>query len=76
MEYQIYYCTMGLLGGEKKQEGAERIFEKIIAESIPNLMTNINLRIIGSSMNSKQEIQEVETLIHHKLLLAKGKEKS
>lgn len=39
-------CVMGLLEGEKNDNGAgKKILEEIMADSIPNLVKHINLQI-------------------------------
>ena len=44
-------CSIGVLEGEEREKGPEKIFEKIIAENFPNVRTGIVSQI--------QEVQRI-----------------
>ena len=58
-------CIIGVPEGEEREEGAENIFENIIAENSPNLGREINIRSRKHRKSPKQvQSKEDHTKTH------------
>lgn len=52
---------MKLPEGREREEESERIFEKIIAENFPNLMTDINIHILEVKRPKEDKLKGIYT---------------
>lgn len=68
--------TITIVPGEERKEGAERIFEKIMAANSPNMRKNIYIYLQEVQQTSGRKTSKRSTPRHIiKLLEAKDKEK-
>ena len=52
-------CILGVPEGEEREKGSKKIFEEIIAENFPNMVTKFNGEI--KSFPDKQKLREFST---------------
>ena len=48
-------CLMGTLEGDEREKGTKEIYETIMTENFPKLMSDTNHQTPGSSKNTKQD---------------------
>ena len=58
-------CIIGTPEGEEEEQGIENLFEKVMMENFPNLMTENDTQIQETQSPNQEESKEAHCKTHH-----------
>ena len=65
---------IGVPEGKKTEKGAERVFEELIIENVPNLMKEMNINIQKAQLTPSRKNSKMIRTRHNVIKLLKSKD--